>query len=65
MATSRKPVRPVHATRPQRGDPRQLAAAIVFADSMANELRAAVAVWEETATRLRRERQAAAPPSMN
>ena len=64
MATSREPVRSVPATRP-RGDPRYLAAAIVFAESMANELRAAVAQWEETAMRLRRERRAAAPPSSN
>ena len=65
MATSREPVRPVPASQPRRGDPRQLAAAILFAESMASELRTAVAQWEETATRLRRERQAAAPPSSN
>ena len=65
MATSREPVRSVPASHPRRGDRRQMAAAILFAESMASELRAAVAQWEETATRLRRERQTAAPPSLN
>ena len=65
MATSREPVRSGPASQSRRGDPREMAAAILFAESMASELRAAVAQWEETATRLRRERQAAAPPSSN